>query len=87
MFKVSFVINCFNIFSRHTLPMKILTYFVLHRWSHARCDEIYSEEDCEIATDYGYHCGLCRSSEELPPFVQGKKRKQVLNKKNKILIF
>jgi hypothetical protein len=30
-----------------------------------------TEDDCEIAADFGYHCLLCRPKEELAPHLQG----------------
>jgi hypothetical protein len=30
-----------------------------------------TEDDCESAADFGYHCLLCRPKEELPPHLQG----------------
>ena len=30
------------------------------RWLHGMCDKICSDEDAELAMDYGYQCLLCR---------------------------
>jgi hypothetical protein len=33
---------------------------MLNRWLHGSCDGIYTEDDAEMASDFGYHCLLCR---------------------------
>lgn len=42
-----------------------------YRWLHAKCDGMNTEDDCEKAADFGYHCINCRPEDEPPPHIQG----------------
>ena len=39
------------------------------RWLHCSCDSIKNEADAEKCAEEGYHCILCRPSDELPPHI------------------
>lgn len=52
--------------------MLILNYiFNDDRWLHSRCDLIYDENECEIASSIGYNCMDCRQPNEPPHHIQG----------------
>ena len=39
------------------------------RWLHSHCDGMDTEQDCELAADFGYHCLMCRPKDEPAPHV------------------
>lgn len=43
------------------------------RWLHARCDSIRDEEECELASELGYTCLLCRPEDEIPLYIVHRK--------------
>ncbi|XP_054161923.1 histone-lysine N-methyltransferase 2C-like [Oppia nitens] len=51
-----------------------------NRWLHSKCDGMTTEDDCESAADFGYHCLLCRPKDELAPHIQARKAKALATK-------
>lgn len=43
------------------------------RWLHAKCDSIRDEEECELASELGYTCLLCRPKDEIPLYIVHRK--------------
>ncbi|RWS27476.1 hypothetical protein B4U80_04620, partial [Leptotrombidium deliense] len=53
-----------------------------NRWLHAKCDGMNTEDDCESAADFGYHCVICRPKDEPPPHIQAKRQHIALMQQN-----
>ena len=51
----------------------IINCMTCNRWLHSRCDAMETDDDCELAADFGYTCLLCRPKGESPPHIILKK--------------